>query len=190
MKKSITIKNIAYISIYISLIIILSFTPQTGYIIAGPITITTIPIIITISTYHLGFKGAFSTSLAFGVFSYIVSITTVPSPLADPVLLIVPRFLLGIIVWSISLMLGKVKIWKYIILAFITVLFNTLLITTFVFIVSSYNHIFKGSLMFWITLIYVNFFIELGVAIFLSIATFPLIKHFMLVSKSDLKNKW
>ena len=190
MKKSITAKSIAFLSIYVSLIIALSFIPQTGYIIAGPIAITTIPIIIVIATYHLGFLGSLATSISFGIFSYIVSITVVPSPIADPVLLITPRIILGIIVWSIYKALGQIKLWKFILMSFLTCLFNSSLVTSFVFIVSSYNHIYKGSFYLWMTLIYINFFVEVGVAIFLSIIVYKLVIHLSEKYKQENNNKW
>lgn len=188
MKKSISIREITNLSIYVAIIIFLSFTPQTGYITIGTISITIIPIVITLATFHLGFKGALASSLSFGIFSYIVSITIVPSPLADPVLLIVPRFLLGIIIWSIWKYLGENKLWKFVLLASLTVFFNTVLITGFLFVVNSYNELIRVSIETWIVLIYINFFVELTVAIILSLPLYKLVDY--LRSKNFEQNKW
>ena len=55
--KNKNVRTFAILSIYISIIIILTFVPYTGYLQFGPLAITTIPIIISIATYDLGFIG-------------------------------------------------------------------------------------------------------------------------------------
>ncbi len=105
--------------------------------------------------------------------------------LADPVLLIVPRIILGFLIYSICKLLGKISLWKAILLTICTVILNTTLISAFVFIVSLYNNIFDKGFYFWISLIYVNFLIELLISIILIINCYKIIIYIM-----NKKNNW
>jgi hypothetical protein len=48
------IRQITTLSVYLGLIMALSFIPFTGYIQVGPLAITTIPIFVAMATYHQG----------------------------------------------------------------------------------------------------------------------------------------
>ena len=50
MKKQLTVYSVAYLSVYVALMIALTFIPYTGYITIGPVAITTIPVFISIAT--------------------------------------------------------------------------------------------------------------------------------------------
>ena len=191
LKKSIDVRKITFAAVYVALITTLSFIPQVGYVRIGVIAFTTIPIFIAIATYHLGLLGVLSTSFTFGILAYIMSITLSPSPIADPVLMIVPRILLGLIIFGVYKLLGELSFWKLILLANLTVIFNTILFTVFLYIVSSYRgNFFSGSLYFWITLIYINFFAELGIAIGLGILLYPITRYLKDRNKNASIQKW
>ena len=173
-----TIRQLTHLSAYVAIIFILSFVPYTGYITVGTISITTIPFIIAMATYHLGFRGAITTAFTFGITSYLVALQIGSVIFVDPVVSIVPRFLLGFVIYGIYKLLGKFKTWKYVLLVSSTVIMNTVLVTTFIFISSTYyNDSFKGSFYFWLTLIYINFIVEISVAIFISIVTSHFVKR-------------
>lgn len=190
-RKLMDVRKISFIGLYVAIIIALSFIPQLGYITVGTVSITTIPVFVAIATYHMGLAGAISSSITFGVASYIMSITLSPTPLADPVLMMVPRFLLGIFVYLIYKLLGDIKLWKFVLLAAITVVLNTTLFTAFLYMVASYReNFFSDSLYFWLTLIYVNFIVEFSIAIGLSILLFSLIKYLIKSNEEHYKQVW
>ena len=184
------INKIIYSSIYISIIALMSFTPWIGYIKIGPIFFTTIPVILVIATYHLGFYGSLSSSISFGLFSYLTSISINPSPLSDPILLIPSRIILGLCVYFIYKMLGNIKLWKTIILTILTIVLNTILITLFVFLVSLYNPIFDGTIYTWLSIIYLNFIVELIFGVILIINLYSLLYYLKKIYQMNKNNIW
>ncbi|NQZ66266.1 MAG: hypothetical protein HRT99_03565 [Mycoplasmatales bacterium] len=183
-------REIALLGIYVSLFIILSFVPYTGYISVGAVRFTTIPALLALSTYHLGFKGAITSGIAFGLGSYISSVTISPSWLSDPVILFVPRFLLGFIIYGFYKLLGEIKLWKFITLAVLAVLFNTILVSSALFLVNSYSHIYDGTIWVWITLIYVNFLVEIAIGILIAIIFYKIALLGIENVKKSSKNRW
>ena len=174
--KSRKIYTIVILSIYTSIIIILTFVPYTGYLQFGPLAITTIPVVISIATYDLGFSGAITTSLAFGIGSYLRATTLFPSLMVDPTLSIVPRIMVGLFIYLIYKILGKLKLWKFTVLTIFCVLLNSFFVSLFYFIDQLYNDSYKKSFIVWIVLIYINFIFELTTGIFLSLFLFKILK--------------
>ena len=180
------VRDISLLAMYTALILALSFIPYTGYITVGVIRITTIPVIISIATWHLGFKGAVTTSITFGIGSYLTALYMSPFFANFPELAFVPRIMMGLAIWLLVRSLGKHSLWKLILTAACTVLFNTMFVTAWYFIMQLYRDgdDFK-SLKAWMVLIYVNFIVELAVAISLGTLLAPLVTQL----KNSYENK-
>jgi len=108
--KNNVIREITTLSIYLALIIVLSFVPYTGYIQIGPLAITTIPIIVAAATYHKGLKGSLMAGLAFALGSYLRAVTMFPTLMVDPMLSIVPRILMLLSIYLSYKLLGEIKL--------------------------------------------------------------------------------
>lgn len=66
-QRFITTKNIAYLAVYIALMIIFNFTPQLGYINIGITSFTTMIIPVSLMSIHFGWKGALIGWTTFGI---------------------------------------------------------------------------------------------------------------------------
>lgn len=180
-------RQITILSIYLSLILALTFIPYTGYIQVGPLAITTIPVIIALATYHIGIKGTILAGLAFGIGSYLRAVTMFPSLMVDPMLSIVPRIFMSISIYFVYRLLGNLKVWKFIVLSLCCVLFNSFFVSLFYFIVQLYDSTYAKTFIVWITLIYINFLVEIGVAALISL---PLYKILIVqIKKQNLGQK-
>lgn len=183
------VRKIAYLAIYVSLLLILTFVPYTGYILLpDQISITTIPVFIAIATWHLGASGGIATSIAFGLGSYLKALAGIGSPLFAhyPELAILPRILMGLSIVLIIETMGKYNIIKSGISGGLTVVFNTLFFTCFYFVMKNYRNATEfATLKYLLTRIYINFLVELPVGIVLGVALFPLASYL----KNDYENK-
>ena len=185
------IKKITYSAIYFALIIVFTFTPYTGYITVGIVSITTIPSFIAIATWHIGSLGGFMTALGFGLGSYFKALTGVGWPLfaIAPELAIIPRILLWIVILIIIKCLKKIKYWKVIISCLATVIFNTILVTTTLFIIQIYrnnDYDFKQ----WILIIYINFLAEICVSIFIGSVMWNPLRELKINYERQIQNSW
>lgn len=92
--------NISVSALFLALIITFSYIPNLGYITIGPISFTTIHVIVLIGAMIFGkYKGALF-GLFFGVFSLLVSLTypsTINYLFVNPFVSILPRILFGFI---------------------------------------------------------------------------------------------
>lgn len=188
MKKQLTVYNVAYLSVYVALMIALTFIPYTGYITIGPVAITTIPVFISIATWHLGWLGGITTSLTFGIGSYLAALVFGgPLFINYPEIAIVPRFLLGIFISFTVQLLGKIKFWKVTLTSGLAVLGNTMFVTAWYFLMKEYRNADDlGTFKVWIYAIYVNFFVEFGVGLFIGIATYKLTVY---LKQKNIHNK-
>ena len=176
----ISIQEIATLAIYLSVMLVLTFVPYTGYLNIGPIAITLLPVFISIATWHAGWKGGMVTSLAFGFGSYFKSLAGMGSPLFInfPELAIVPRILMGIAMGLIVKSLGEIKVWKTVLTGGLAVLLNTLFVTAWYFFMKFYrDQSDLKTFSVWMYLIYVNFLVELSVGIALGLVTSKLTKY-------------
>lgn len=170
-------QKIAYLSVYVALMIAITFIPYTGYLNIGPIAITTIPVFISIATWHLGWSGGMTTSIVFGLGSYLKSLAGMGSPLfiSYPELAIAPRILSGLFLCTVVTMLKDIKLWKVILTSALAVIGNTFFVTSWYFLMKEYrNEDALKSFSVWIGLIYVNFLVELPTGIFLGILTYKM----------------
>ena len=127
-------KEMAYLAIFTSIIILMTFTPFIGYITVGVFSITTIPIVVIIGAIFLGLKGSLWLSLMFGVFSLIRA--TMPGAMSDPMFLnplisILPRLLFGLFTYYIYSVFDKTKInnnMKYVLTFVLSILFHTVIV--------------------------------------------------------------
>ena len=187
------IRKITYSSIYFALIMVLTFTPYTGYITIGVVSITTIPAFVAIATWHIGSFGGFITALGFGLGSYFKALAGIGWPLfaTAPELAIVPRILLWFFIWIIIKSFKEMKFWKVLTTCLICVILNTLLVTGVLFTINLYrNDFFAKSLYVWIGLIWINFLVEIFVAGFLGSLLWNPLKELKINFESQKKNAW
>lgn len=173
------VKKIAYCSIYIAIIATMSFVPFIGYISIGPVAITIIPIAVVIATLHMGFIGALTSSLAMGVCSLIASFVF-GDPLQAfywPDISVLPRFLMGMGVYLICRIIGKMNLWKASIVGILGAFLNTLFVTAFLFLHNEFHKInLPGDFIWWIYAIYINALVEISVTGVASSVIWPLVK--------------
>lgn len=95
-----TLLNISVSALFLALIIGFSYIPNLGYITIGPISFTTIHVIVLIGAMIFGkWKGALF-GLFFGVFSLLVSLSypsTINYLFVNPFVSVLPRVLFGFI---------------------------------------------------------------------------------------------
>ncbi len=105
-----TLLNISVSALFLALIIAFSYIPNLGYITIGPISFTTIHIIVLIGAMIFGkWKGALF-GLYFGLFSLLVSLnypTTINYLFINPFVSVLPRVLFGFISGAIFDFLRK-----------------------------------------------------------------------------------
>jgi hypothetical protein len=126
----------------------------------------------------------------FAIFSYIAGITIWPSPIAHPLILIIPRIILGFAIWITYLIIGKIKLWKYILLTFLSYFYNTFLVTIGLFLVSSYSNLWIGTFKAWVILIYINVLFEWSFSIFFALFTYQLIIYLIKNNQNKHNNYW
>ena len=184
-------KNIVNISIYFAIVFLLTFIPYTGYIRVFIFDFTTIPAIIGISIWHLGLKGAISTSLSFGIGSLITSYSTLPNPIfEDPLVSVLPRLLMGISLFLIFFFIRSRKFWSFILLLTLCPILNTFFVSIFIFIAQTYSSTFKGGFVYFISLIYINMIIEISIALIISLSTFSLANHLYKIEINANRITW
>ncbi|MFV8418220.1 hypothetical protein ACNQ21_01775 [Mycoplasma sp. VS299A] len=183
MKKSITniwdIKTIVYLALYLAIIIVFTFTPYTGYITVGIVSITTIPLIILIASIHLGYIGILWTCFNFGLWSFVGSII-LQFPIFNLVYIsLVPRIVLGLILCGLYYLLFKV--WSFnlasvAIYAFCIFMLNTMLVSSALLITIQFKNLNIGNAKVWFGLIWINMLVEWGVLEVISLALYPFLK--------------
>jgi hypothetical protein len=138
------------------------------------------------ATYHQGWKGTIIAGSAFALGSYLRAITLVPSLMVNPILSIAPRIVMSIFIYILYLFIKDLKQWKFTILGIASVVFNSVFVSMFYFIIQLYDPTFEKSFLVWITLIYINFIVEIAACIVLSV---PLYKILVMQIRMDEKNK-
>ena len=100
MKQNKVILTIAVDAMFLALIALFSFIPNLGYITLGPISFTTIHILVLVGALLLGRKQGAILGLIFGVFSFLVCLQypgTINYLFINPFVSILPRVLFGYI---------------------------------------------------------------------------------------------
>lgn len=187
MQKKINSHAIANLSIYVALMTILTFVPYTGYWHFGPISVTILPVFIAIATWHLGWTGGMTTSIAFGLGSYLKALAGMGSPLFAnyPELAIIPRLLVGVTISFVVSLLKDIRLWKVVFTSGLVVFANTLYVTVWFILMKEYRNASElSTFKAWIVLIYINFFVELGLAIFFGLVTYKMVVYLKDQNKS------
>lgn len=175
-----TVQEISKLGVHVALMLALSLIPYTGYLDIGPLSITILPVFVSIATWHMGWKGAIATSLAFGMGSYFKALYT-PGLMIFvnyPELAIVPRFLIGIALGAVVMAMKDIKLWKVAITSALAVVFNTAFVTAWYFLLKEYRDASEvATLKAWLILIYINFIAEFFIGTAIGIATYKVVLH-------------
>lgn len=104
------IKMMAIDAMFIAILAIFSFVPYLGFIQFGPISFTTIPIIVFVGAYIFGWKRGLIYGFMFGVFSLIKAFSfpgTIDYFFINPLISVLPRALFGLIAGFLATALRK-----------------------------------------------------------------------------------
>lgn len=105
-----TIKMIAVNAMFFALLILMTFVPYIGYITVGPISFTTMHIVVLIGALFYGYKEGALLGFVFGLLSLIKAISY-PSTLdyifVNPFVSVLPRVLFGLISGLVFSLLKK-----------------------------------------------------------------------------------
>ena len=113
--KNKVIERIVINAIIISIIAVMSFVPQVGYITIGvnAVSITTIPIAVLLFAWMFGWKEGAVAGLAFGVFSMVKAFAMPAAPsdiyFQNPFVSVFPRLIFGFIAGIVFDLLRLVK---------------------------------------------------------------------------------
>lgn len=173
------------LALLIALIILMTFTPNFGYIQTGLFSITIIHIPVLIGAAILGPLGGLVLGLSWGLTSYLYALTlgTIEAMIfLNPMVSIVPRILVGLIVSYSALLIKNLKIkdlLKYAIVAGIGTLSNTILVLSAIFAFESAGLVSFNQAVATIYTIVIstNGLLELSAAIFLVPAVITAIKR-------------
>lgn len=131
------------LALFIALIVLMTFTPNFGYIQTGLFSITLIHIPVIIGAAILGPIGGLVLGLTWGITSYLyaLSLGTIEAMIfLNPMVSIVPRIFVGLIVSYSALALKNIKMsdWlRFALSAFIGTLSNTILVLSAIFVFAS-----------------------------------------------------
>lgn len=99
MQNRILLKQIAIDALFIALLAIFSFVPYIGFIQVGPISFTTIHVIVLVGAAFFGWKRGLLYGFFFGIFSLFKAIqfpNTVDYFFLNPFISVLPRMLFGL----------------------------------------------------------------------------------------------
>lgn len=103
--------EIAVISVFTALIIVMASVPWLGFITIGIISLTTVHIPVLIGGIFGGRKVSLSLGLVFGISSLIVALTRPVTPIdllfQNPIISVIPRVLFGWILYELYAYLNK-----------------------------------------------------------------------------------
>lgn len=178
-----TSKDVAFAGIYLSLILIMGFTPYIGFVPIPGSAIALIMIPIIIITIHYGWRGALLGMFTFGLVSFIAGFyipgghTLIIDQSVGKWFAIAwgGRMVAGIVIAVIVLVTKKLKLfWRMIIAIVSTLLFNA------IFYIGMKCILFE-SRTFWtlIALSWINFVVEWTVIPFITISFYPFLKQFI-----------
>ena len=178
MKKKKKLVRLVLFALFSALVVIMTFTPNFGYITIGnTISITTIHIVVILGAAMLGPVYGASLGGVWGLLCLIKAFLEpilVNIPFQNPIISVLPRILVGLVVGLIVYGLSKTKVPKTIYVAIATLagtLTNTVLVITALNVFNGFETITAGvtqTLETIITiLISVNGIIELVAAVIL-----------------------
>lgn len=195
-------RQIAYLGIYLALIIAFSMiviAPNTslGYwtIVPNLIVITVIPIVVGVATLHLGILGAMSTSLFFGFFSFIFAITFggAIGPWRDFWTLVIPRLFIGItlslLYWLLDIK-NKNNYWKSALIVMLAPMLNTVFITIWLYWFYALYGEWSTSLKLWISVVWMAALVEWGLGIVVGLTSYSFTKYLSNSYNNEEKNRW
>jgi uncharacterized membrane protein len=134
--------RISILALFSAIIIIQNYIPLVGYIPAGPIEITIIPITVIIAAMVLGPVEGGIVGGIWGVVDLIRALTVTSSALGNivmvnPLISIVPRVLIGIVAGLVANWLLKAKVQRHLALVISSVLgslVNTVLVLSLIYV--------------------------------------------------------
>ncbi|MGY5139183.1 hypothetical protein ACUZ9N_00325 [Mycoplasmopsis gallinarum] len=164
------------IAIYLALFLLSGLTVYFGYIPLWNTQITYLPIIVVFATVHLGFAGAMTAGLGFGFSSFLAAMMLGVIKYQYPDISILPRVLLGLIVYAIYRLLRmneKNKLWKFAFLSILASILNIALVLSMQYLHNLYSPL-RGILPIkeWILLHIPTLVIEPTVGLILGILLF------------------
>lgn len=133
------LSQLTTLAFLIAMIVLMTFTPNFGYIQTGIFSITTIHIPVLIGSIALGPLGGLVLGTTWGITSYLyaLSLGTLEAAIfLNPLVSIAPRILVGLSVSYLSLATRNIQlkdVYKYSFLAASGTLINTILVLSAIF---------------------------------------------------------
>lgn len=133
------LSQLTTLAFLIAMIVLMTFTPNFGYIQTGIFSITTIHIPVLIGSIALGPLGGLVLGTTWGITSYLyaLSLGTLEAAIfLNPLVSIAPRILVGLSVSYLSLVTRNIQlkdVYKYSFLAASGTLINTILVLSAIF---------------------------------------------------------
>ena len=133
------LSQLTTLAFLIAMIVLMTFTPNFGYIQTGIFSITTIHIPVFIGSIALGPLGGLVLGTTWGITSYLyaLSLGTLEAAIfLNPLVSIAPRILVGLSVSYLSLVTRNIQlkdVYKYSFLAASGTLINTILVLSAIF---------------------------------------------------------
>ena len=133
------LSQLTTLAFLIAMIVLMTFTPNFGYIQTGIFSITTIHIPVLIGSIALGPLGGLVLGTTWGITSYLyaLSLGTLEAAIfLNPLVSIAPRILVGVSVSYLSLATRNIHlkdVYKYSFLAASGTLINTILVLSAIF---------------------------------------------------------
>ncbi|KKB26716.1 Substrate-specific component PanT of predicted [Mycoplasmopsis meleagridis] len=180
-KKIFNVRNLVFISIYLSLFLLAGLTGYFGYIPILHTTITYLPVIVVIATIHLEFKGALVSGLGFGFSSLIAAYLYGSTRYQYIDISVLPRLLMAIFVFLAYKLVNyelKPKLYKFIFLSLLATELNVILTIS-----AQYVHNIISPLRYilgvreWAITHVINLVSEPILAIFLSIILYRFVNY-------------
>ncbi|ADE19626.1 ECF transporter S component [Mycoplasma crocodyli] len=172
------IRKIVFASIYVAMILTFSLIPFLGYITIGVVAISIIPFFVVVATVHLGFLGASTSSITFGLGSLFAALVQGDPYFIFPDLSVLPRILVGLVVYLVYKLLRDPNWWKVLILGIIAPISNTIFVTIALYIHHSFAPIsWLGNINVWLVAIWLNVVVEIIACAVISTALWPAVYH-------------
>ncbi len=129
------IKMMVIDAMFIAIIAIFAFVPFLGFISVGPISFTTIPIIVFIGAYIFGWKRGLIYGVTFGLFSLFKALT-VPGTFdyffINPLISVLPRAIFGLVAGIIATNIRKLPLkfssWLIVVYIFATSFLHSVMV--------------------------------------------------------------
>ncbi|MEE3928316.1 ECF transporter S component [Mycoplasmopsis ciconiae] len=176
------IKKIVFLAFYLSLALIMTIG-QLGIIRIGIVSFNIVTVLLVVMIIHMR-KWGILMGVYIGFGSWFASLIYGSLLFVYFDIAVLPRILVGVVLYFIYLALGKLNILKVAILGFLAAFLNTTFVSAFIFLHNAISPLsfFEKNLnnnpfVFWISVIWINATVEFLAIPVASVALWPLANY-------------